>query len=280
MMIHLNTTLAAALLSFTLAGPLRGGASEAAPGIDEAAMATLGWTVAVQSYTFRKLTLFETIDTLKTLGVHHVELWLGQPISKDLPIKTGPGMPAHAVTQLKAKFASSRITPVACGVIRRFPANETEARALFAWAKDVGIITINAEPKPTDPAQLDLISRLCDEYQINVGIHNHANPSTYWNPKTVLEVVTGRSLRFGACGDTGHWSESGLIPTNCLKQLAGHVKSLHLRNVATDQRLADMFVELKNQNFHGVISYEGGGNKAQQNVADFVRALNATAVSK
>jgi sugar phosphate isomerase/epimerase len=179
--------------------------------------------------------------------------------------------------QLKAKFASTGITPVACGTIRRFPASEAEARALFDWAKDLSITILNAEPKPTDSAQLDLISRLCDEYQIHVGVHNHANPSTYWDPKTVLGVISGRSPRFGACGDTGHWSESGLIPANCLKQLAGHVKSLHLRNVATDKHLADIFAELKNQKFHGVISYEGGGKQAQQNVAEFVTALNAAA---
>jgi len=41
----------------------------------------------------------------------------------------------------------------------------------------------------------DLIDKLCDEYKINVAIHNHPKPSHYWDSETVLKVCKGRSKR-------------------------------------------------------------------------------------
>ena len=38
----------------------------------------------------------------------------------------------------------------------------------------------------------DVIEKLCEEYKINVAIHNHPKPSRYWDSDTVLKV----------CGDS------------------------------------------------------------------------------
>ncbi len=108
------------------------------------------------------------------------------------------------------------------------PANEEACRRVFDFAKDMGIETIVSEP-PFDA--FDIIEKLCDEYQINVAIHNHPKPSTYWNPDTVLKVCEGRSKRIGACADTGHWMRSEINPLEAIKKLEGRIICFHFKDL-------------------------------------------------
>src|SRR5207237_89183 len=98
----------------------------------------------------------------------------------------------------------------------------------FEFAKDMGIETLVSEPKFDD---FDAIDKLCEEYKINVAIHDHPKPSPYWNPDTVLKVCKDRSKRIGACCDTGHWMRSDLIPVECLRKLEGRIISFHVKDL-------------------------------------------------
>ena len=53
------------------------------PTIDQAALDKLGWKLGCQAWTFRKLSLFETLDTLNGLGVHYIEIYPGQRLSPE-----------------------------------------------------------------------------------------------------------------------------------------------------------------------------------------------------
>ena len=101
-------------------------------------------------------------------------------------------------------------------------------RKHFEFAKEMGIETLVAEPNEDD---FDAIDKLCEEFGINLAIHNHPMPSHYWNPDTVLKVCKGRSKRIGACADTGHWARSGFKPIECLKKLAGRIISFHFKDL-------------------------------------------------
>ncbi len=131
----------------------------------------------------------------------------------------------------------------------------------------MGLQNIVSEPKEE---QIPLISKLCDEYKINVAIHNHPNPSHYWNPDILLSAIKGASPRIGACADVGHWIRSGLDPIECLKKLEGHVIEFHMKDLnekgvrkAHDlpwgtgiSNIPAIMQEMKRQNFKGVISIE------------------------
>jgi hypothetical protein len=113
---------------------------------------------------------------------------------------------------------------------------------------------------------------LCEEYEINVAIHNHPKPSPYWDPDTVLRVCDGRSKWIGACADTGHWCRSGVDPLEAVKKLgrAGRIRSLHFKDLnefgnrdAHDviwgtgiSQPKAILTELDRQNFKGVFSIE------------------------
>ena len=74
-----NCVRTMAIVSVVLAA---GCARYVAPAGCETASGRAGLALGVQAYTFRSLTLFETIDTLNTLGVRYIEMYPGQQYSR------------------------------------------------------------------------------------------------------------------------------------------------------------------------------------------------------
>lgn len=240
---------------------------------DDRAAESLGWKLATKCYTFRMLTLFETLDITQRMGLRYIEINPGQKLSAEHPVPCDPSLPPELRAKLKAKLKETGVTPVSFGLIP-LGTDEKLARRVFDYLKDLGIDTVVSEPPPAAMASLD---RLCTEYGINLAIHNHAASSIYWEPKSVLEAITDRSARIGACADTGHWARSGLAPLTALRQLKGHIIQLHFKDVDGIQQGAldvpfgtgradvrSMLAELKAQGFRGVFSLEYERGTGQQ----------------
>lgn len=227
----------------------------------------LGWRLGCQAYTFNRFSFFEALDKIKQLGLRYVEMYPGQRLSPDRPdVRTSETMSPAVREELKARLKELDIQLVCYGVVG-LPNDETACRRVFDFAKDMGIETIVSEP-PFEA--FDLIERLTEEYGINVALHNHPEPSRYWNPDTVLKVCQGRSKRIGACADTGHWMRSGINPLEAIRKLEGRIISFHLKDLnkygregahdvpwGTGQaNMRAILEELYRQKFRGVFSAE------------------------
>ena len=201
---------------------------------DDSAAEKLGWHLATKAYTFRNITLFETIEISQALGVKYFEVNPNQVISKEIPDKVSEKLSPELRAQIKKKFADAGIQPANFGVAQ-LGKDEASARKVFALCKDLGIQTIVAEPGPellaAEPLPVNTLDKLCEEYQINIAIHNHPQPNRFWNPASVLDVIKGHSKRIGACADVGHWTRSGLDAVDCLHQMAGHIITMHFKDV-------------------------------------------------
>ncbi len=220
----------------------------------------LGWRLGCQAYSFNRFTFYEAVDKTAAVGLKCIEAYPGQRLSKEQPdVRFGPGMPASARKEAKAKLAEAGVQLVNFGVTG---AN----RGTFEFAKDMGIETIVSEPSLD---AFDELEKLCDEFEINLAVHNHPKPSRYWNPDTVLEVCKGRSQRIGACADTGHWPRSGLNPVEAVKKLQGRIVSFHFKDLDKYGKGAHdvpwgtgvcdveaILTELRRQGFQGVFSIE------------------------
>jgi len=246
----------------------------------------LGWQFTCQAWTFRELTIFETLDTLNSIGITNVEFFPGQRVSKENPAGFDHNAAPELIAAVKEKLQAARIRPVAYGVVG-LSNNEAEARKVFEFAKTMGIGVINSEP-PEDA--MPLLDKLAQEYKIKVGIHNHPQPSHYWNPETVLKAVDGTTSIIGACADTGHWYRSGVTPVEGLKQLKGRISSLHFKDL--NEKKEDVpfgtgvgdaegqLKELKDQGFRGPISIEferTTGAELVENVRKCVQWFRTTA---
>lgn len=196
-----------------LAAPLANGAPHAEK---------LGWRLGCQAYSFNRFTFYEAIDKTASLGLHYIEAYPGQKLSAERPnVGMGEGMPAPVRNEVKKKLADSGVRLVCFGV-------GGAGRGTFEFAKDMGIETLVSEPGFD---AFDEIEKLCEEYKINVSLHNHPKPSRYWDPDTVLKVCKGRSKRIGACADTGHWMRSGIDPVEAIRKLEGRIVSFHFKDL-------------------------------------------------
>ncbi|MCF7957155.1 MAG: DUF1080 domain-containing protein [Phycisphaerae bacterium] len=226
-----------------------------------------GWHLGAQAYSFNRFTFFEAVDKTASAGMCWIEAYPGQRVSSELgEVKMLPDMPAAIRQQVKQKLKASGVTLVNFGVTG-LPNNEAECRKTFEFAKDMGIKTIVSEP-PFEA--FDMIDKLCQEYKINVALHNHPKSSRYWHPDTVLKACQGRSKYIGACADTGHWMRSGVNPLEAIKKLEGRIISLHLKDLnefgvrnAHDlpwgtgkANIKEILTELDRQGFKGVFSIE------------------------
>jgi sugar phosphate isomerase/epimerase len=202
-----------------LAAGLAGGASNAEK---------LGWRLGCQAWSFHTFTFYEAVDKTASLGLRYIEAYPNQKLSPDQPNEViGEGSPPHVRKAIKQKLSDAGVKLINLGVCLPFK-DAGQARKTFDFAKEMGIETIVWEPLEET---FNILDKLCEEYGINVAIHNHANPSPYWNPDTILKVCKGRSKRIGACADTGHWMRSGLNPIECLKKLEGRIVSLHFKDL-------------------------------------------------
>ncbi len=233
--------------------------------VDSSAAEKAGWKLGTQTYTFNRFTFFEAIDKAASVGLKYAEAYPGQKISKDMEGSMGPDMTADQIKAAKDKLQSAGVKLTAFGVVG-LSKDEAASRKTFEWCKTFGIEVINTE---VHEDAFDVLEKLAAEYKIKVGLHNHPNPSYYWNPDKVLSVCEGRSKWIGACADTGHWLRSGLNPVECLKKLEGRIVSFHFKDLNKSGQgahdvpwgtgVADVpaiIAEMKRQKFAGPISVE------------------------
>jgi sugar phosphate isomerase/epimerase len=239
----------------------------------------LGWRLACNAYTFNRLTFYETIGKVASLGLKGVVGFNWQKLDPKNPDAVfSERMSATQRQEMKKRLgdAGVKLAGCYCGQL----AEEGACRRLFDFAREMGIEILDGEPPP---AAYDMLEKLCDEYQLNLGVHNHARPSPYWNPETLLKILQGRSKRLGACCDTGHWVRSGLNPVETLRKLQGRILTFDLKDVnekgvcvpfgTGKADIGGILKELHRQRFRGVfgIEYEGLPTDAElaQNIAFF-----------
>lgn len=231
----------------------------------------LKWDIACQAYTYKEFTLSEALAEMEKLNIKFVELYSGQMMSPDDQRNTHFSMPLEQRIDLKSLLKKHHIKVKSYGVIT--PENETEWISLFEFANEMGIETIATEP---EQSQLEMIDDLCQKYKVRIAIHNHPDPSRYWDPKITKKALEGRSEYVGVCADFGHWTRSGLDATQCLRMLEGRIFEIHMKDVNKTDKTGhavvwgqgvinwnQVFDELRRQKFSGkfVIEHEYNWNK-------------------
>ncbi len=177
----------------------------------------LGWKIEVTAWGLNKFTLFETIDKTRELGLNYVGGLSFQKVSADIPQNFDAALTDEQLEQIRLKMDAAGVRMPTC-FYATIPGDDEGCRKVFEFSRKLGIETLISEP----PAEsLDTIERFCDEYEINLGIHNHGPDQSpvYWKPENVLEVCKNRSKRIGACPDTGYWIRAGVNPVEGIRTL-------------------------------------------------------------
>jgi sugar phosphate isomerase/epimerase len=230
------------------------------------------WRLSMQSYTFHKFTLAEALDKTKELGLKYIEIFPGHKLGgkwgdKAFYIDLTP----DERKELKELAESKGVKIISTGVY--IANNPQDWEKMFVLAKDMDMEFISCEPAIED---WDLVEGLAKKYNIKIAVHNHPQPSNYWNPDLLLAQIANRSHLTGSCADVGHWRREGLDQIECLNKLEGRILSLHFKDIAAKKDgeveqhdviwgtgildVDKMLKTLKEQNFKGVLTIEYENN--------------------
>lgn len=194
---------------------------------DYAAVRIKNFPIASEAWTFRKFTFFETVAKLKELGVAGVEAYPGQRLAAEFPgARFDEAMIPEQIARTKEVLNAAGVTLYGYGVVD-IGKTEAEMRKVFDFARTMGVRVIVCEPEDDD---FTLLSKLVDEYDIKIAIHNHPAPAKYNRPETIFARVDGKDPRIGSCADNGHWMRGMVDPREAFKLLEGRILDVHLKD--------------------------------------------------
>lgn len=209
--------------------------------------------VGLQSYSLRAFDLPTALDMTRSLAVRYWEA-----TQSHVPLTEDPA----AIEKVRRLFADHLVALTDWGV-QAFDGNAAEARRVFKFAKAMGIRHISADPAPE---AIPILERLCAEFRIPIGIHNHGPGSRYSTIGQLEAALHGASPGIGICLDTGHLLRSGEDPVEAIRKFRERIHGVHLKDVKDRQRftivgqgdldVVGLFRELHNLRYRGLVALE------------------------
>lgn len=180
-----------------------------------------GFTLGIQSYSFRQFNLERAVQAINKLGLRYVEFYNGH-----VPLKSTPQQIEAALRLCK----ENNVTPIAFGV-ERFTNDHKANRAKFEFARALGVRHLSADP---DPDSFDSLDKLVAEFNISIAIHPHG-PSgkqlhRWYSAETIMKAVEKRHRLIGSCLDTGHLIRAAQAPFERKLDPAQQVRAMGARN--------------------------------------------------
>jgi inosose dehydratase len=223
-----------------------------------------GFTLGVQSYTYRKFTIEQTLKHIHDLGLHHIEISRSGHFSK--------GMTPEQLTAVLKLCKEYDVAPLAFGV-QHFTKDHDANKQVFELGKALGIRMFSADP---DPDSFDSLDKLCDEYKIAIGIHPHGPQGKtlhrWYSADAILEAVKNHNTIIGSCLDTGHLIRAAqmgkkLDPAEEIRKMGARNFGLHLKDHDNEKDTDVVFGKgvldvpgvlraLRDVRFNGMISIE------------------------
>ena len=170
------------------------------------------------SYTFRKLSLEQTIANAVRLGVKNIALK-----SMHMPLDA----PASEIQKIAKTVRDAGLDLYGAGVI--YMKTQQEVETTFEYAKNAGLKMIIGVP---NHELLPLVDKKVKEYDIKLAIHNHGpGDELYTSPSNVYEKIKDLDTRIGLCIDIGHVVRIKEDPSVWARKFKDRLYDVHLKDV-------------------------------------------------
>jgi inosose dehydratase len=250
-----------------------------------------GFTLGVQSYTYRNFDLEPALKRIKELGLHYVELY-----QKHAPLQSTPAQ-VEALLKLCKEY---EITP-RCWGVQGFTKDIDANRKIFEFGKALDLQAFSASP---DPDSFDNLDKLCEEYKIAIAIHPHGpigggKLDRWYSAEVIMAAVKDHHPLIGSCLDTGHLIRAAqlgkkLDPAQEIRTMGARNFGIHLKDHDNTTKtdvvygkgvldVSGVLKALREVKFKGLISIEYEANPEEptadlkacvQVVADSVKKLS------
>ncbi len=248
-----------------------------------------GFTVGMQSYTFRKFDLEQCLKRTQELGLKYTEFYPGH-----IPMNSSP----EKLAGIKKLLAEYGVTPIAYGVMG-FSKDHDANKKTFEFAAKLGAKYLSADPSPDS---FDSLDKLVAEYKIAIAIHPHGPTGKgkelhrWSSAEVILKAVKDHDPLIGTCLDTGHLIRTAQVaePLDSAQQIrvmGARNFGLHLKDHDNKRRtdvpygdpagvldVAGVLKALKEVKFGGYISieYEANEGNPSPDVKKCVEYFQAT----
>jgi len=237
-------------------------------------------TLAVQSWCLRKFKKTdEVIARVKELGLKRLELC---GVHADFNTPAG-------FDDLIAAYRQAGITISSLGV-EGFGPDEAHARNRFEFARKAGCRVISANFAPaTFLAALPVVYKLCEEYRINLGIHNHGGYHWLGSGEILNWVFSFTRPCIGLNMDTAWALDARQDPLKWAETYANRLYAVHIKDFVFDRArkstdvvvgtgnldLPKLLAQLKAGGFKGemILEYEGDVDNPIPALAQCVEAI-------
>jgi len=186
----------------------------------------LGWRIAAGPADPGGETFFESIDRAAALGAGYVCGSGAQKVGGAVDGALAPGLSAEARRAIRLKLDAAGVRLLAYRLDPRAAVAE-DLRAAFAFARAMGVETINAEQASGAP---ELLGELCETHDLVCAVRGQGGGPPPWEEgagREVLGAPGGR--RAGICGDLARWIGGGDAAAEALAAQGGRVKVFELR---------------------------------------------------
>ncbi len=243
-------------------------------------MMNVSETLAVQSWclrTFKKTS--EVIDRTRELGLKRIEL-CGAHADFNNPA---------GFDDIIAAYNAAGIKIVSIGV-ESFNPDEAHARNRFEFARKAGCKVISGNFAPgTFLPTLPVVYKLCEEYDINIAIHNHGGYHWLGNAEILNWVFSFTRPCIGLNMDTAWALDARQDPLQWAKNYAERLYVVHIKDFVFDRArqstdvvvgtgnldLPKLLSLLKADNFKGemILEYEGDVDNPMPALLQCVEAI-------
>jgi sugar phosphate isomerase/epimerase len=211
-----------------------------------------GVRIGAQSYSFRGMSLDDTVKAMASIGLSYCELWQGQVESRET-VGAPEGLAADATRQqrsaaqrerlrawrltvpldhfraIRRTFDEAGITLTAYNLSFSNDFTDEEIDRGFEMAKALGVGVITASSRVSTAAKVDPFAQ---KHGIAVAFHNHSRvaPDEFASPDSFAAALEGRSDRLAINLDIGHFTGAGFDALAYLDAHHDRIVSLHLKD--------------------------------------------------
>jgi sugar phosphate isomerase/epimerase len=245
---------------------MAGGAMRASTGMlatgtalaDGTTQASSRMKLGIGLYTYHRLSIDDMIAQVKALDIQEVEMSRGEFMLFSKPT-------AEMCKSVRSKFDQAGIRCVSYYTATIKDDRDLENAVRFGRLLGAQNLTGDA----TGDILHRIDQRLTHE-GLTFGIHNHyfKQKFAYESAEDVLKALSGLSQTMGATLDVGHIASCGYDTVDAVRQLAPHLKMVHLKdvkaaggevNVLLGQGIAkipEVMKELKRVDYRGLVAIE------------------------
>jgi sugar phosphate isomerase/epimerase len=191
-----------------------------------------GVVVGAQGYSFRDMSLDDSLRAMNTIGISYCEIFFGhiepKGLNREQLRQWRLSVPMKHFHDVRQKFSDAGITITAYSLNIRKDFSDAEVERAMEMTRALGVDILTSSSSPSDVRRID---RYAAKANVIVGMHNHGQilPDEFATPANFRQALTG-TTHIAINLDSGHFVAAGFDPVRFLAHHHDKIVSLHIKD--------------------------------------------------